>query len=195
MVATSAANPPEKAPSRAIPYYAGLDGLRAIAVILVLLLHARALLGIPSEILHSPAWRWTAGGWMGVDLFFVTSGFLITSILITIRSRRQSLKIFWLRRGLRIFPLYYLYLFVLIGISYSSLSVGYPDLPDKIWQWLPFFIYAGNFGLIFMPPNPVETIILWTLSVEEQFYAIWPILFAKLSHVELYRLSLWLIVL
>lgn len=193
MTTTRTDSLPETPLVRAIPYYPALDGLRALAVVLVLFVHAHGLLGLPGELLDSAAWHWTHNGWMGVDLFFVTSGFLITSILISISNRKQSLKIFWLRRGLRIFPLYYLYLFILIALSISPISSGSPGLPQSPFYWIPFFIYLGNFNVIFPPASPLETSILWTLSVEEQFYAIWPVLFAKMKRKELFRLSILLI--
>jgi peptidoglycan/LPS O-acetylase OafA/YrhL len=94
------------------PYHSSLDGLRGIAIILVLSYHAPFLFRDLPEFAagHLP---WVAlgmagvislGGWIGVDLFFVVSGFLITSILLRLREKTVSPWVFWSRRGLRIFP-------------------------------------------------------------------------------------------
>lgn len=146
-----------------------LDGLRGIAILLVLMRH---YIHHPSLLLLGPQW-----GWMGVNLFFVLSGFLITTILLRLADRpRGSLKTFYARRTLRIFPLYFLALIVYFS---ASAWVGTPQ-PGKT-----VFLYA-TFLQAFIPPlithlqivpHPAWVImgfgVLWSLSVEEYFYVLW----------------------
>lgn len=141
-------------------YIKSLDGIRGLAIILVLTFH--------SGLLHF--------GWMGVQLFFVLSGYLITSILwkekMESGSLSHKLKRFWVRRSLRIFPLYFLYLLVL-GITWLLF-----DFPDYYPTYAPFlFTYTVNYTRL-LPEwlgNPLFT-HLWSLSIEEQFYLFFPLL-------------------
>lgn len=139
-------------------YIRSLDGVRAIAILLVMSFHA--------NITHF--------GWMGVQLFFVLSGFLITGILWKEKTKPQSLSFkfrkFWFRRVLRIFPLYFGYLIVL-GITY--LVFNFPHYYPTYAPYL--FTYTVNFTrtLIEWQGNPLFT-HLWSLSIEEQFYIVFP---------------------
>jgi peptidoglycan/LPS O-acetylase OafA/YrhL len=113
------------------------------------------------------------GGWMGVDLFFVLSGFLITGILLDTRELPGYFTNFYARRALRIFPLYYTVLAVLFVMT-----------PWLHLQWhtghLAYLFYAGNIAfnlnenLATVQPS-VSFLHLWSLAVEEQFYLIWPL--------------------
>lgn len=146
-------------------YIKGLDGLRGIAIILVMLFHFR---------------RYDFGeigldvGWVGVQLFFVLSGFLITRILLHEKHRSigKYLKKFYWRRSLRIFPVYFAYLFVL---TISFWLFGFPDALGKKAAWL--YTYTYNFTRL-LPEwsHSVFFTHLWSLSVEEQFYLFWPVL-------------------
>lgn len=145
-----------------------LDGLRGIAVLAVIDRHY---------------FDWyprtgSAYGWLGVDLFFVLSGFLITSILLGLREKEHYFKIFYARRALRIFPPYFLGLLVYIGVSigmgkpgtwglwlqyvfyYTSLFVGEPSQLRAIPPVLPLVVAGG-------------LMVFWSLSVEEIYYTIW----------------------
>lgn len=125
-----------------------LDGLRAIAVLMVFLHHA----------LNAPLF-------MGVDLFFVISGFLITGILLERKSRGQSyFGHFYARRSRRILPPYLLLLLV------SSLLFGIGWIAH--WQWYAFF--AVNIGASIGNIGHESLNVLWSLAVEEQFYLVWP---------------------
>jgi peptidoglycan/LPS O-acetylase OafA/YrhL len=125
-----------------------LDGLRAIAVMAVFAQHA----------LHAPLW-------MGVDLFFVLSGFLITGILLERKARGQSyFSYFYARRARRILPPYVLLLVV------SSLLFGFGWA--HYWPWYAFF--ATNIGDALGQSGHDSLNILWSLAVEEQFYIFWP---------------------
>ena len=107
-------------------------------------------------------------GGTGVDLFFVLSGFLITRILVEARGRPGFLRNFYARRVLRIFPLYYGFLFVLLFAG------PLPPFHTAIWSWT----YTQDIAMTFFPSQPANlwqwTPHLWSLAVEEQFYLIWP---------------------
>ncbi len=113
-------------------------------------------------------------GWLGVDLFFVLSGFLITEILLNTVNRKDYLKKFFLKRILRIFPLYYSVLVISIFILPSV-----PPLQDnleyyvnnQVWLWT----FLQNWLFIFKEPEQTNFLVhFWSLAVEEQFYMIWP---------------------
>ncbi len=147
-----------------------LDGLRGLAILLVLIRHFGFAVG------KDQAW-WMQGtavitnsGYIGVDLFFVLSGFLITGILYRTLDEDHYFRNFYMRRFLRIFPLYYGYLIVLFLLSHP-LRIAWNGM-------LPVFLsYVQN--IILVKPYTVlwyYTGQLWSLAVEEQFYIVWPLL-------------------
>lgn len=144
-------------------YYPALDGLRGVAIILVLCCHNFNF--IPYFEL----------GWVGVDLFFVLSGFLITDILLKTKESKNFLQNFYIRRILRIFPLYYgaLLLFFLLAPFFQYLGVQYSYYQDhQVMSWL----HMQNWLYIFNQ-KPNDFLLLnhfWSLSIEEQFYLVWP---------------------
>ena len=159
-------------------YIKALDGIRGVAIILVMLFHFNYFLEV---------------GWVGVQLFFVLSGYLITKILL--QSKNNSLgyylKKFYWRRTLRIFPLYYFYV---IGISLLYLVLGIPYYFADIAPYL--FTYTYNYyplinGLVF---DGYFT-HFWSLSVEEQFYLFWPLLIFFLNPKGLKIAVLFIIIL
>src|SRR5258708_6541964 len=148
-------------------YRPGLDGLRAVAVIGVLLYHA----GV----------RWMPGGLLGVDLFFVISGFLITSLLITElqRSGRIDLAGFYGRRARRLSPA----LAAVLALTVGAVALFRPgDLVRIRGDLLASVGYVANWWFIVKHqsyfvasgrPSPLQH--LWSLAVEEQFYILWPL--------------------
>jgi len=134
-----------------------LDGLRGIAVSLVVLFH----FGI-----FSP-------GWVGVQIFFVLSGYLITSILLreNERSLGEYMGRFYWRRSLRIFPLYFIYL---AACCAAYISTGEPKSFASDWPFLA--TYTANFGRLRESDIGPAFVHLWSLAVEEQFYLLWPLL-------------------
>jgi len=147
----------------------GLDGLRALAVIAVLLYHA----GI----------SWIPGGFLGVEVFFVLSGYLITALLLAEWRTRGSvdLKAFWLGRARRLLPA--LYLVLIVTLAYAVLL-----LPGEVARLradvLAAFGYVTNWYLVLGQESYFEAIgrpsllkHLWSLAVEEQFYLFWPLVF------------------
>lgn len=150
-------------------YLPALDGLRALAVLAVLFYHADVL--------------WLPGGFLGVEIFFVVSGYLITSLLLAeYRSRRSiNLKQFWQRRARRLLPA--LFAMIAAVLIYAVLF-----LPEEVASLrgdvLAAFTYVTNWYLIYAEKSYFETIgrpsllrHLWSLAVEEQFYLLWPLLF------------------
>lgn len=100
-----------KAPSIFLNYMPSLDGLRALAVGIVMFGHFAGILKIPERLMSTHSfYRFLRDPGIGVDLFFVMSGFLITTILLEIRAGEGSMKSFWMRRVVRIAPLYLFYL-------------------------------------------------------------------------------------
>jgi peptidoglycan/LPS O-acetylase OafA/YrhL len=110
-----------------------------------------------------------------VDLFFVLSGFLITDILLKTKNSANYLRIFYLRRVLRIFPLYYLALVIFL-ILISTFAPSFLNLEYYVRNQLWFWTYLQNWLFIFypMPGNTVALNHFWSLAVEEQFYLVWP---------------------
>ena len=150
-----------------LPYVAALDGVRAVAVAAVLLYHS----GV----------AWVPGGFLGVDLFFVLSGFLITSLLLAEFgvAERIDLGAFWLRRARRLLPA----AFLVIAVSLVAAAVLVPDDAARTRDdALASLVYLNNWGQIladhsyfatFQRPSLLQH--LWSLSVEEQFYLLWPL--------------------
>ncbi len=155
-----------------LPYLSSLDGLRALAVIAVLLYHAQT--------------SWLRGGFLGVDVFFVISGYLITSLLLVEwRQRgRIDLPAFWLRRARRLLPA----LFLLIGVTLAFAAVYLPGEVAELRGYAAAALgYVTNWYLVFHRSSYFETIgrpslfqHLWSLAVEEQFYILWPLLFTAM---------------
>ncbi len=147
----------------------GLDGLRAVAFLIVFLFHTRNL----------------PFGWLGVQLFFVLSGFLITDILLRMKEklpRGEYFTKFYGRRFLRIFPLYYFYLalvtvfiFILPSLKLNLLKqeLG-PGYLNQVWV-AAFYVFDFFHASAFFVRSRFFT-HLWSLSVEEQFYLLWPLL-------------------
>jgi peptidoglycan/LPS O-acetylase OafA/YrhL len=165
----------------AFTYMPTVDGLRGIAILLVLCYHAPFLFrDLPEFFGEQTPWamlgvlgRMSLGGWIGVDLFFVISGFLITSILIRLRDGGGTSWVFWGRRGLRILPLAMLYLLVLLVLTW--LGDPLKLLPHfEGWAWYAF--YLGNIHIAIYGWQPLAVMILWSLAIEEQFYLVWPLL-------------------
>lgn len=170
------APPGDAVHNQAIRYFPAIDGLRGLAILFVLWYHALFL--FPRQAVmalqggHAWFWKLAYGGWMGVDLFLVISGFLITSILLSTKSTSDQLLVFWLRRGLRILPLAMVYLVFLACSSYAL-----ADPFGLEFGQLDFLAYAGYFGnlhIMMCGWQPLVVMVLWSLAVEEQFYLFWP---------------------
>jgi peptidoglycan/LPS O-acetylase OafA/YrhL len=150
-----------------------LDSVRGIAISLVLVFHCSSIV-LPETPLARFYVKVANVGWIGVDLFFVLSGFLITAILIDTYDRQNYFRSFYTRRILRIFPLYY------VSIALWTLAVWL--LPSNLLEsgdmvsTLSYWFYLQNWLPLFHLSPPRGLIHFWSLAVEEQFYLIWPFL-------------------
>ncbi len=152
------------------PYLPGIDALRALAVLAVFFYHA----GVD----------WMPGGFLGVDLFFVISGYLITSLLLREFRRGGHVRLgrFWLRRARRLLPA----VGVMIAVTMVVGAIVEPDRVDQMrGDAIASLAYVANWHFIYADVSyfdqfqrPSLFTHLWSLAVEEQFYLFWPLLFA-----------------
>ncbi len=152
-----------------------LDGVRGLAILLVLSLHLTTANFSTSSHVANFFSLLARCGWMGVDLFFVLSGFLITRILFTTRTDAHYFRNFYIRRALRIFPAYYL---VLVALALLTIPLHFNWRGTMPW----YFVYLANT----LPAGPLPYVDVptpywridhfWSLQVEEQFYLVWPLL-------------------
>ena len=173
--------------SAKLGYRPDLDALRAVSCLIVLVYHAHALQGWPI----TSTWASWFQGWIGVDVFFVLSGFLITALLVEEERRYDRIHLikFYLRRQFRLVPAYYvaigvygLFTLTAIGAQYSQ------QFHSKFLLWL---CYLGNSN------GHLETDLLgfaWTLRVEQRFYLLWPVLFFCLTKSRFKRILMLAII-
>jgi peptidoglycan/LPS O-acetylase OafA/YrhL len=161
-------------------YQPALDGLRAFAVSAVIAYHL--------------GYDWAGGGFLGVDTFFVLSGFLITSLLLRERagSGRISLSGFWARRARRLLPAVFLLLIVVVLFGAATMNPF--ELDQLRGDAIASLFYVANWHFIatgqsyfdlFLSPSPLQH--LWSLAIEEQFYLLWPLIVVavmKLFHAS-----------
>src|SRR2546421_3559321 len=156
-----------------LAYRPGLDGLRALAVIAVFLFHARP---------HTDGSPWLQGGFLGVDLFFVLSGYLITSLLLVEWEARNriDLRRFWARRARRLLPalvVVVLASLILAAIfARSDLDKTRGDAVSSLLYYTNWHLIIANHSYFNLMGLPSLLQHLWSLAVEEQFYLIWPLL-------------------
>jgi len=178
-------------------YIPALDGLRGLAIILVLVEHITYAL-LPANPVDEFVRALGRTGWSGVDLFFVLSGFLITGILYDTKGSANYFRNFFLRRSLRIFPLYYGVLVAAFVGAPLLASAGVGALEELVrsedyvtlqknqtWYWsylTNVLIAQEGWGA-----TPLHTSHFWSLAVEEQFYLVWPAVVFLLSHQSLKR--------
>ena len=153
-----------------------LDGIRGVAVAMVFLYHAGQPM-VSGFLLQS-----------GVDLFFVLSGFLITTILMRTSDRSDYFRKFYARRSVRIFPLYYLVFGITVGLAWLSVRYGFERslgfdaaenmVQNQIWGWVyqinNLIAFKGTIAFAGLPH-------LWSLAIEEQFYLMWPMVVRKVN--------------
>lgn len=149
--------------SNRLAYLPLLDPLRALAVSLVILFHFLPRFELGELRL----------GWFGVDLFFLLSGFLITAILLeqkaSDKDRGRIIRYFIIRRALRLFPAYYLFLITFYLLQRFG-GLWSWDAGDGVW----FFTYTSNILSFLKGAGSWQLSHLWSLAVEEQFYLVWP---------------------
>lgn len=169
-----------------LKHYNELDGIRAIAVIMVMFFHFFKDVDVHHDILILVK-KLSLFGKTGVSLFFVLSGFLITRILLNTKKNDSYFKSFYIKRVLRIFPLYYFFLVIYYFVVPLLLHQSFADFSQQIWYWT----FMQNFALTF-DWNSVGPIHYWSLSVEEHFYLFWPLIiyYCSLKNVKWAILSL-----
>jgi len=166
------------------PRILALDGARGVACLLVLLHHCGR--GTGDSLAAKFFNRMSAAGWVGVDLFFVLSGFLITGLLLEGRGTPGGLRRFWSRRALRILPLAYGFLALVFFSPIWRDEPWHPALyAEQVWFWS----YANNW-LALSNPSLDHGVLghFWSLAIEEQFYLVWPIVTLLLAPRHLGRL-------
>ena len=158
-----------------------LDGVRGAAIATVLIFHGWAYWPAASRsALDRAVSALSAECWVGVDLFFVLSGFLITRILLRARGEAGYYAKFYARRALRIFPLYYALIFLLCVVG--GLALSEQQQFRTLWQsqgWL--WLYAYNLEIFRVGHWFSDLDNCWSLAVEEQFYLVWPMVVAALA--------------
>ncbi|MFM2115082.1 MAG: hypothetical protein RI908_823 [Actinomycetota bacterium] len=162
-----------------VPYLPGLDGLRAVAVVAVIFYHAN----------HT----WLRGGFLGVEVFFVISGYLITLLLLaeSTRNGRIDLRDFWLRRARRLLPALWT---LLVGVTVYVAIFRRDELGNLRGDVVAGFTYVTNWFQIhtgssyFSDFGYVPLRHLWSLAVEEQFYLLWPLLMLVVTKVARRRM-------
>jgi peptidoglycan/LPS O-acetylase OafA/YrhL len=160
-------------------YFNNLDGLRFIAFFYVFLFHS--FFTTPDSLTTNAVYALlhflTANGDLGVSLFFVLSGFLITLLLLQEERTTGTINIrfFYIRRVLRIWPLYYLTLF--FGFALFPLLLRSNGIPfTETANPLSYLFFLGNFDIINREPASSSLAVLWSVAIEEQFYLFWPLL-------------------
>src|SRR4051812_26438531 len=185
------------APTTAAPerrHMPGLDGVRRTAILSGLICPYSALL--PTNDFTG----FLQNGWAGVDLFFVISGFLITGILLDAKGTPHYFRNFYARRVLRIFPLYYGFLAIMLLVLIVIRTSGWNANGglDGLWRAQPWlWTYTANFWIARQRDWSTwsEVVIpLWSLSVEEQFYLVWPLIVFRFSPRHLVRICLGVMV-
>lgn len=162
-----------------------LDGLRAVSILAVLILHLNSIYQFPFVVLQ--------GGFLGVDMFFVISGFLITSLLIEENTAHGniSLRAFYMRRALRLLPAVFAAIIFTLFIAFltgSFTAVGVT--PIRLASTL---FYFNNWLQALVNDTPWFLTHFWSLSIEEQFYLIWPLALIALLRRQR-RAALWIVV-
>ena len=170
-----------------VPYLPGLDGLRAVAVVAVMVYHANS--------------SWFSGGFLGVEVFFVISGYLITLLLISEKERTGRVRIgqFWFRRARRLLPA----LFIMMGglAVYMALFDRRP-MGQTRGDLLAGTFYVSNWFQVWVGQSYTASAAfaplrhLWSLAVEEQFYLLWPLLMLLILRFRgdrLPRVAAWLV--
>lgn len=160
-----------------------LDAVRGIAI-LVVMIH-----NISSKYPLLQSNQWASSGWMGVDLFFVLSGFLITGILVDTKQSEGYFKNFYVRRCLRIWPLYYsLLLFMFVGVRFLN-STEYHAVLQQSSPWWAYPLFLQNFLVPVSTQASGPLGVTWSLAIEEQFYLLWPIVVRFCTSAQLRRIA------
>jgi peptidoglycan/LPS O-acetylase OafA/YrhL len=187
-------NEPPPRPTELSGRIPALDGLRGLAIVMVMAFHQTAMR--PTTALDYEFVRLSQYLAAGVDLFFVLSGFLITGILYDAKTGTHYFRNFYARRFLRIFPLYYAVLFVALVVLPRF---PHPKLAKwehfgglgQVWYWLFLSNWSIALGGRGFQHGMID--LSWTLSIEEQFYLIWPVVVLAFDRRRLMRICVGLV--
>ncbi len=185
MASTIAAPAVEK--SAATDRLTYLDGIRGIAIASVLLFHSAEFFDDGRRLEYFFR-KLVSGMWMGVDVFFVLSGFLITGILLKTRSSPRYFRSFYMRRTLRIFPLYFGVLTLLFLVLPALKLVPSTPFSLQLWYWTYLYNWQAAMGGV-----ALGMAHFWSLAVEEQFYAVWPLVVYAVPARKILHASIFLI--
>ncbi|MES2139121.1 MAG: acyltransferase [Bacteroidota bacterium] len=182
-------------------YFPNLDGLRFIAFLLVFVNHVVACLGhkTVNPLVNKIKTDYLLNGDLGVNFFFVLSGFLITYLLLKEKEKHATINVrsFYLRRVLRIWPLYFLVLFIglaIIPLFTTALPAGFPiSNSTTIMNKNLYMFFLGNFDYVKNGISNAIVGVLWSVSIEEQFYLFWPLLLLIIPRKHLTKLFIALI--
>ena len=151
-----------------------LDGVRGLAVFVVIIHNSAWIAGESGHFLLKLVTAIAATGWIGVQVFFVLSGYLITGILLDTKGRSQYFRSFYVRRVLRIFPLYYAIIALTIVVAPRlAWSTVWADAIRQSHRWA-YWLYVQNWAIT--SPGIAPLSHTWSLAVEEQFYLVWPLI-------------------
>ncbi len=166
-------------------YIKELDGIRALAALMVMFGHYFTTHKLEGNTINNLLQQVFSFSQAGVTIFFILSGFLITRILINTKDHKDYFKYFYMRRLLRIFPLYYLFLILYYFALPLLLHQNYASFNQQIWYWL----YLQNISDTFVlgASGPAH---FWSLAVEEQFYLFWPIIIFLIPNKKIGKLAI-----
>ncbi|MGA9978030.1 MAG: acyltransferase [Candidatus Sulfotelmatobacter sp.] len=164
-----------------------LDAVRGLAVLWVLLHNTNVYPSLHLQIISN-------SGWMGVDLFFVLSGLLITGILLDTKRSERYFKNFYARRCLRIWPLYYsALLFMFVIVPWLRPSEAHAIFEARSSPWWAYPLFLQNF-LVPIPTSGTGLLgVTWSLAVEEQFYLAWPLVVRFCTESQLRKIAITVI--
>lgn len=169
-----------------------LDGVRGLAVLVVIIHNSGWIAGESQLFVLKLANAIMATGWIGVQVFFVLSGFLITGILLDTKGKPHFFRSFYLRRVLRIFPLYYLVVALVVVVApLLAWSPAWAAAIRNSHRWA-YWLYVQNW--VTTSPGIDALSHTWSLAVEEQFYLVWPLVLWFLGRRGLSRLCLFAII-
>jgi len=162
-------------------YYEGLDSFRGIGILWIIGCHYFS---------NNDFFRF---GWVSLEFFFVLSGFLITRVLLTSSKKNHFFSYFYIRRALRIFPIYFLFLLVIFSaIFLFSKPNNFIFLKENFFY---YFIYLQNFLFVFKWLGPEKSLNhLWSLAMEEQFYFLWPLAIYFIKDLKKIKKLLWFVI-
>ena len=175
------AGPAQLPHAKPLSYVPHLDGLRGIAILLVMAFHFTQGVTLQNPFTDA-AVDMASGLFIGVDVFFVISGFLITRILLASNLTKRAYLVFTIRRVLRIFPPYWFYLIACLALLPALRQYSARNYLNDHWLW--FFTYTNNFRIALEGWPASYLSHLWSLAIEEQFYLIWPLVLVLLAFMR-----------